>query len=226
MDAEKFEKTFWNYYLELEREYLKIERLIPFDETNYNTFSYKYIELLGTICSDIDVLFKEYMNIKEYTPELDEDNNPIYNIYQYTKFVENQIPNFKNQEIICYNPKFHNKELHPYISLRMGDSPLWWGVNNKIKHHYDTDFRGKKAYKHANQICVLNALAALFQLNLYIYKELKMDSEDELKVPLYESKLFQLENWGDYYRYIINGRDTSKIIDDLTKELINFGETD
>lgn len=51
MNAEEFEKTFWNYYLELEREYLEIERTIPFDETNYDTFSYKYMDLLWAICS-------------------------------------------------------------------------------------------------------------------------------------------------------------------------------
>ena len=64
------------------------------------------------------------------------------------------------------------------------------------------------------------------EINLYIYKELKRGSDERLKVPLFESELFQLEDWGDYYRYIVNGRDTSNILDDLIKELINHGESD
>ena len=60
MNPQDFEKTFWNYYLELEKDYLEIEKLIPFDETNYNTLSYKYMDLLWAICSEVEALFKEY----------------------------------------------------------------------------------------------------------------------------------------------------------------------
>lgn len=114
MNADDFEKTFWNYYLELERQYLDIELIIPFDETNYTTFSYKYRDLLWTICSEIDVLFREYMKIEGYTPDLDNEGNPIYNIDQYNKFVNQNIQNFKTQEITCYNPKFNKKKIYPY----------------------------------------------------------------------------------------------------------------
>lgn len=219
MDVEKFEKTFWNYYLELEHDYLDIEHLIPFDEVNYYTFSYKYMDLLGAICSEIDVLFKMYVEIKQYTTDLDQNGKPTYNINQYLKFIENQVPNFKNQEITCYNPRFHNKKVFPFNTWSISNPPKWWTVGNKLKHDKEKVIDGKKAYKYANQICILYALSALFQLNLYIYKELKND--DELKVPLYESQLFQLENWGDYYRYIINGRDTSKPVEDFAQDLVN-----
>lgn len=225
MNAEEFEKTFWNYYLELEKEYLEIERLIPFDETNYDTFSYRYVDLLWAICSEIDVLFKEYMDIKGYAPDSYDNGEQIYNLIQYEKFIENEIQYFKNQEITCYNPKFYRKKIRPYKNWG-NDSPKWWWIYNKIKHDQNQLINGKKAFKYANQICLLNALGGLFQLNLYIYKELKDESEDELKVPIFESNLFKLENWGDYYRYIINGKDTSRIIDDLLEELINFRKND
>lgn len=214
LDAETFEKTFWNYYLELEQDYLNLERKIPFDEINYNTFSYKYMTLLLSICSEIDVLFKEYMEIIEYTPDLDSEGKPLFNIDQYEKFIGKKIPKFKNQEITCYNPKFHMKTIYPYNHWKNGESPKWWQISNKIKHHQEKEIDGKRAYKCANQICVLNSLGALFQLNLYIYKELKNEGGDELKVPLYESKLFRLENFGDYYRHIINGKDVSKVVED------------
>lgn len=221
MNAEKFEKTFWNYYLELEHNYLEIERLIPFDEVNYYTFSYSYMDLLGAICSEIDVLFKMYIEIKQYTTDLDQNGKPTYNINQYLKFIENQVQNFKNQEITCYNPRFYNKKVFPFKTWSISNPPKWWTIGNKLKHDKEKEMDGKKAYKNANQICVLYALSALFQLNLYIYKELKNDDEDELKVPLYESQLFQLENWGDYYRYIINGREANKAVDDFIEAFIN-----
>ena len=214
LDTENFEKTFWNYYLELEQNFLEIDKLIPFDKVNYLTFSYKYVDLLSAICSEIDVLFKKYIKIKNYTPDLDEHGKPMYNINQYLKFVESKVPNFKDQEIDCYNPRFYNKKVYPFSSWS-NKPPKWWTVNNKIKHNKEINLYGKKAYKNANQICVLNALSALFQLNLYVYKELKKDDEDELKVPLYESQLFRLENWGDYYKYIVNGRNVAIIADDL-----------
>ena len=102
------------------------------------------------------------------------------------------------------------------------DSPKWWQIYSKIKHDPEKIKYGKKAYKHANQICTLNALGGLFQLNLYIYKKLKENSDDELKVPIFESKLFKLENWGNQYKYIINGKNTITgaydIIDIMIKE--------
>ena len=220
MNTENFEKTFWNYYLELENNYLEIERMIPFDEVNHYTFSYRYMDLLGSICSEIDVLFKMYIEIKQYTTDLDQNGKPMYNIDQYLKFIESQVPNFKSQEITCYNPRFYNEKVFPFDSWSISNPPKWWTIGNKLKHDKEKEIDGKKAYKYANQIFVLNALSALFQLNLYIYKELKKD-DDELKVPLYESQLFQLENWGDYYRHIINGRDASKPVVDFAHDLAN-----
>lgn len=218
MNAEDFEKTFWNYYLELEREYLEIEHLIPFDEINYPTFSYKYLDLIWAICSEIDVLFREYMKIENYTADLDEEGNPVSNINQYNKFVNEKIPNFKSQKITCYNPKFNKKKIYPYKNWE-NESPKWWQIYNKIKHDPENTKYGKKAYKCANQICTLSALGGLFQLNLYIYKKLKENQDAELKVPIFESKLFKLENWGNDYDYIINGRDASKAVNDLLNKL-------
>lgn len=225
MNPQDFEKTFWNYYLELEKDYLEIEKLIPFDETNYNTFSYKYMDLLWAICSEIEVLFKEYMKIKEYTPDLDDNGDPIYNINQYKKFVEEKIENFLDQKIICYNPKFFNKTICPFKPWKNNDNLKWWRVYNKLKHDREKELHGKKAYKCANQICVLNALSGLFQLNLYIYGELK-DESDKLKVPLYESLLFKLDCEEDPYRYIINGRYASLYTEDAIEEFVRLLQED
>lgn len=222
MNTDEFEKTFWNYYLELEREYLEIEYIIPFDETNYPAFSYKYLDLLWAICSEIDVLFKEYLKIMVYTPDPDENGDPLYNIIQYEKFVEEKVPTFKTQEITCYNLKFYKKKIYPYSDWTSGKTPKWWRIYNKIKHDKEQYCEGKKAYKSANQINVLNALGGLFQLNLYIFENFEYENEERLIVPLPESKLFKLEKWnGDPYEYIIDGKDASKPTNDFAKGLAN-----
>ena len=166
------------------------------------------------------------MKLENYIPELDNNGKPLYNINQYNKFVNENIQNFKNQEITCYNPKFNKKKIYPFKNWE-NEPPKWWQIYNKIKHDPEKIKYGKKAYKCANQICTLNALGSLFQLNLYIYKKLKENIEDELKVPIFESKLFKLENWGDQYRYIINGKNTFKVADDLIDSLIKeFNKND
>ena len=222
MNTDDFEKTFWNYYLELEREYLEIEHLIPFDKTNYNTFSYKYLDLLWAICSEIDVLFKEYIKIIGYTTDPNENGKPMYNMIQYEKFVEEKVPTFKNEEITCYNLKFYKKKIYPYANWTSGESPKWWQVYNKIKHDKEQNFEGKKAYKSANQINLLNALGGLFQLNLYIFENLEYGNKERLIVPLPESRLFKLGKWnGDPYKYIIDGKDVSKPTRDFANEFAN-----
>ena len=222
MKTDDFEKTFWNYYLELEREYLEIEHIIPFDETNYNTFSYKYLDLLWAICSEIDVLFKEYIKIIGYATDLDDNGNPLYNMIQYEKFVEEKVQTFKNEEITCYNPKFYKKKIYPYSGWTSRKTPKWWQVYNKIKRDKEQNFEGKKAYKSVNQINVLNALGGLFQLNLYIFENLEYEGGIRLIVPLPESKLFKLGKWiDDPYKYIIDGKDASKPTDDFIKALTN-----
>lgn len=57
--TEIFKKSYWNYFLELEEEFLLTQKYVTFDKLNFNTFSAEYIKLIQAVCSEIDVVAKE-----------------------------------------------------------------------------------------------------------------------------------------------------------------------
>ena len=54
-----FEKSYWNYFLELEKQLLSTRRYVAFDVANYKTYSMEYLKLIEAVCSEIDVVGKE-----------------------------------------------------------------------------------------------------------------------------------------------------------------------
>ena len=50
---------YFNYYLELERDFFATEPYLTIDEDNYNAFSIQYNRIYQSICSEIDCLLKE-----------------------------------------------------------------------------------------------------------------------------------------------------------------------
>ena len=93
------------------------------------------------------MFYLEYVEIKEIIPDLDDNGNPMCNINQYVKFIESEIPDFKSQDITCYNPRFYNKTDRPFDLWSFGNSPKWWIVINKLNHDKDFLWDGKKAYQ-------------------------------------------------------------------------------
>lgn len=65
MDTKIFDEKYWTFYLELENEFKQIEKYIPINETNNETFSYKYMKLLFSICSEIDTILKSFIKFKD-----------------------------------------------------------------------------------------------------------------------------------------------------------------
>jgi len=218
MNKLEFEKTFWYFYLELEYEFLEIEKTIPVDDLNSKTFSYKYMKLLESICGEIDVIFKRFLEFH---------NVDGLSIRDYETFIEGNISTFKNAELTCYSARYDNKKIYPFKDWNQNTPPHWWTINNKLKHRRDEldDNDEYEWYKHANQENVLNALGGLFQLNLYVYKKI-IDNEQGIEsfdVPLPASQIFHLENWGDYYKYLIGNY---SILDSLTNVFEAINELD
>jgi hypothetical protein len=218
MNKHEFEKTFWYFYLELEHDFLEIEKTIPVDDLNSKTFSYKYMKLLESICGEIDVIFKRFLEFH---------NTVGSSIGNYETFIEGNISTFKNAELTCYSARYDNKKIYPFKDWNQNTPPHWWTINNKLKHKRDEldDNDEYEWYKHANQENVLNALGGLFQLNLYVYKEI-IDNEQGIEsfdVPSPTSQIFHLENWGDYYKYLIGNY---PILDSLTNVFEAINELD
>lgn len=199
MNSAEFKERIWYFYLELEEEFLEIEKIIPYDDINKDTFSYKYMALLQSICSEIEAVFKKFIELK---------NNALKkkDIRDYEKFIELYYPEFKNSEITCYRHRFNNKKLKPYQYWNSSVSPKWWQVYNKIKHdRVKIKEEENEWYLYANQKNVLKALGGLFILNMYFYRE-KVLNPEECEIPLPQSEIFNLENWGDYRGKLFGNR--------------------
>lgn len=54
-----FEKSYWNYFLELEDQFLATKRYVAFDAANFKAYSLEYLKLLEAVCSEIDIVGKE-----------------------------------------------------------------------------------------------------------------------------------------------------------------------
>lgn len=191
MDAIEFENKFWSFYINLEEEFLDIEKIIPYDKLNKNTFSYKFMGLLLSICSEMDFIFKMFIESKD-------NSFSKRNFDDYGRFIECYYPDFKNSEVTGYKNRFTDLRCKPFKYWTCGNAPKWRQVYNKIKHdRIKLKWDEKEWYLCANQKNILKALGALFILNMYFYREC-VDLEKECEVPLPQSRIFNLENWGNY----------------------------
>ena len=182
-------KEYFDYYLELERDFFTTEPYVTIDEDNFNTFSVQYNRIYQSICSEIDCLLKEIC--RGIVPE-----NNAMRLSAYCAIIQKKF-SFFNAETVCFNKS--RIVLQPWIDWSEGEAPKWWTCYNKVKHHrLEKDSISEKInYKNANLENVLNALAALYiveQYYLYNYdysKEIKTTPELELNPHILEDKLKQ-----------------------------------
>lgn len=162
MDEIEFLNKHWFMYHKLEDEFLEIEKTIPIDEENFNTFSYAYMKLLGLICAEFNECFKNFA--KHF--------NLNYNsINEYKNFINDNFPDFIDCEVTFGELGYDTISFKPFEDWTDNNPPFWWEVNNGIKHDRNSAEiqQGKENYKLANQECILNALGGLLHLNVYFY---------------------------------------------------------
>jgi hypothetical protein len=147
----------WNYLLAIEDDLDRLSRFIEFDERNFDCFSLEILRILLASCAEIDVVCKQIC--KKINPGSSANKIGHYRheiIATYTA-----IPNF---EVLLVR---HGLSLIPWDNWKdpKGDHPIWWTAYNKIKHHRHTE------YQRANLKNALNAVAGLFVMVLYLYRE-------------------------------------------------------
>ncbi len=148
----------WRYFLALEEDLLRISRHIEFTEANYPTFSIELASILLGASSEVDVVAKQLCK------EL-KTGKKANNIKDYTNQVGPALPMIGDFTVEL--PRF-GLRLCPWQhwSLSHRKSPLWWVAHNNVKHNRDTYFN------EANLKNTLNAVAGLYVLVLYLYREL------------------------------------------------------
>jgi hypothetical protein len=197
-NKEDYILKYWNYFLTLEDEFLDIEKIIPIDALNNNTFSMYYMKIFFSICSEIDVLFKEFIEYNNWDNFSQNDGN----FGKYKNIINQYLPNFST-EIIIFSKV---KDIKPFDNWNFNKKPDWWEDYNNIKHNRTLKNNGFENYKKANQENILNAFCALYQIEMYFYKSVidKNNNQDRLRMPVPQSKRFRIKDWPDNNELIDN----------------------
>lgn len=160
MDVLEFRNLYWNYYIQLENDFFSYSPYCEIDQCNDNAFSVKYLQLLLSVCGEIDSICKTFCKILDDSLNLD-----TAGIYDYIPILCKHYPTFATETVRILNYKYRN--LQPWQSIGRGHAPNWWQRYNAIKHHRDQMSNKKENYKYANQKNTIEALCALYILVEY-----------------------------------------------------------
>jgi hypothetical protein len=178
-DLKLFIKSYWEYFLELEEQFLETKRFVAFDKANAKAYSIEYLKLYQAICSEIDVVGKEIA--VTINPQFKIDNNT--NIKKWGYEIQKKLPMLKDA-VVIFNDEdtlrpFQDWEYEqhttidkngkPRTGLRIKDEkkPIsWWHNYNEIKHRRIGLVEGTKNFQLANQSNLIQALSALFILEI------------------------------------------------------------
>ncbi len=188
MNRNDFQKVFWSYYLNLEERFINTTKYVEVNTDNYSTYSIEYTSLLLSICSEIDVIFKEICDFNQKEHKC---------INDYFSIVNSKFPDIFQEKVIY---SFSSIPLMPFNSWNASQSPIWWTNYNKLKHGRLNNFMV------GNLENVLSALAALYILERYQLKNIvnKSSSKNEPDIPDIPSKIFNLSMLNSSYIPLTN----------------------
>lgn len=197
-----FEKNYWNYFLELEEQFLATKRYVAFDVANYSTYSMEFLKLLQAVCSEIDVVGKEIAHQINPHFELNESNISIKKWW----FIIQDWYIADGTESVMILDEF---EFSPWsgfrieqhvnkkgaLTLRLTENsktPNWWTSYNKVKHRRalsDPD-TNEQYFHRANLMNLFNAFSALYLIEKKYMKSVGQAREYKR---CRKSKLFEKE---------------------------------
>ena len=180
-------RRFYEHYSLLESDFVQTKQFVTVSEDNYGTYSTAFLKLLLTLGSEVDVMLKLVADLYE--------KNHGEEGFGCSKIL------LKHEKDIQQIEVFLKKENISVFPWRGGKTQItkWWTAYNEIKHHrYEPailleENTTKENYQFANLENTLNALAALFTLELYAYRKVAMDSGEEMTVPNVNS-IFGIKN--------------------------------
>lgn len=202
-DTKQFVRSYWDYFLELEDQFLETKRFVAFSPANSQAYSIEYLKLFQAVCSEIDVVGKE----------IAVDINPNFEISKKTTIknwgyeVQQGLPTLKNTAVrfndeISVQPfrnweyernYFTDKDGKKKSTLRIKNNKnaiAWWSAYNDIKHRRIGLVEGTENFQKANQKNLILAFAGLFALEALFLSSLPAAQNIDKD----QSKLFSLEN--------------------------------
>lgn len=195
-----FVRSYWDYYLELEEQFLNTKKYIAFDMFNKNAYSVEFLKLIQAVCSEIDVVAKEIASALEPSFKVDKSTN----IQKWGYIIQNKLPIILKDEVIFD----HGIRVYPwknwlYEQFRDGnnalryrlkgkaETPPWWKAYTDIKHQRTRVAKnGETNFTKANLINTINCFAALYVLETEYMAT--MNGKQEPINGIDNSKLFQL----------------------------------
>lgn len=145
----------WSYLIAVERDLELLSRFVEFDERNFECFGIEIARLLLACGAEVDVVCKQIC--QTIAPA-----SSAGNINAYRDEIVTAYPRIPTFEVTL--PRF-GLTLHPWDEWNKKNGvPIWWTAYNKTKHERNTE------YHRANLKNVLNAVAGLFVMVLYLYK--------------------------------------------------------
>ena len=198
-----FRKSYWNYYLELERQFKEIERYVALDRGNNQTFSVEFLKLIEAVCSEIDTVAKAIS--EHYDNNFSKIKNPGIRHWGY--ILSQNMPDLSTAtvelldsdiEIVPWNNfgymQYKNKKGQLCYKLAdQCDTPSWWKDYNSIKHQRTArDDNGVINFSKANLRNVILSFSALFSLEA-VFMERIQPSYFSLHYKLIKSNSFMLQ---------------------------------
>lgn len=215
IDFEGAVQNYWQYYLELENEFLCTGKYVSFDEGNYGTFSIEFLKLFQATCSEVEVMAKalalladngfeqKNANIKKWWYEIQDRYRYFANLADChsnpnagVSLAEAQVRFMEKIDIkpwmgLRYTISFGKKGKEG-LKLTTKNNPLfWWTDHNEVKHQRMdlSNQRKSENYGKANLKNVIFSLGALYILETVLLQNL--GTADELESFVNDSKLFQ-----------------------------------
>jgi hypothetical protein len=145
----------WNYFLALEEDVAHLARYLEFTSANFDAYSIELARMLFAAASEIDVVAKQYCK------KMDNESK-AKNIAHYKTEITAKHPAFHSIRVLM--PRY-GLTLEPWVNWGGAKQPLWWRAYNDVKHERHAYFRD------ANLKNALNAVAALYVLLLFFYRE-------------------------------------------------------
>lgn len=173
MTKEEFLNYYWKQYLFLENKVMALEPYIYFCKKNLSVNSYEIMNLLFSVCSELDTFFKIVCDDKSD------------DIVKYRKSIESK-SEYNDIFKESINIIGRDVNLKPFYRICERDYFYWWKGYNEVKHNRVMHFRK------ANLDKLLNSLAALYILEVYYYKNNFCLTKNDTNMPETQSNFFEL----------------------------------
>lgn len=217
-------RNYWNYYLELEYEFIQTKRFVDFSSKNYATFSIEFLKLFQAICSEIDVVGKYLASIinKNFIRKDCKSIRQWWNVIQdelqinlEPKHYFNPSKSLSNIKTIKVVNNSMNEVYSPWAGFEVEEfkdsrnrtrihtkekcsTPKWWSDYNAVKHHRTEQLKPNETnYEKANLKNVCESIAALYLLELAVI-ELSASRKTDLERFVNESQLFEKKEFASY----------------------------